>query len=151
MNVPENIAKLFRDRIIISDVTANSDTAKRRMTAAIGQLTKAQGFLVKKEWEAAAVFAESALMVGFEAYLMGRKLKVVTTGGSHRAMAAITSYLAKRAAVSIEPYQLNDVIEARAAILYHPWDISANKKLASDAVSAAKRALEVLRVFPPMG
>jgi hypothetical protein len=48
MNVPENIAKLFRDRIIISDVTANSDTANRRMTAALGQLTKAQGFWRKR-------------------------------------------------------------------------------------------------------
>jgi hypothetical protein len=151
MNVPENIAKLFRDRIIISDATANANTAKRRMVTAIGQLTKAQGFLAKKEWEAAAVFAESALVVGFEAYLMGSKLKVVTTGGSHMAMATITSCLARRAAVSIEPYQLNDVIEARAAILYHPWDISANQKLASESVSTAKHALEVLRVFPPMG
>ena len=150
MNVPENIAKLFRDRIIISDVAANRDTAKRRMTAAAGQLTKAQGFLAKKEWEA-AVFAESALMVGFETYLIGSKLKVVTTGGSHMAMATITSYLARRAAVPIEPYQLNDVIEARAAILYHPWDISANQKLASEAVSTATRALEVLRAFPPLG
>jgi 5-keto 4-deoxyuronate isomerase len=151
MNVPENIAKLFRDRIIIGDAAANGDTAKRRMTAAAGQLTKAQAFLTKKEWEAAAIFAESALMVGFEAYLMGTKLKVVTTGGSHMAMAAITSYLARRAAVSIEPYQLNEVIEARAAILYHPWDISANEELASEAVSTTRRALEVLRVFPPLG
>ena len=151
MNVPENIAKLFRDRIIISDAAANRDTAKRRMTAAAGQLTKAQGFLAKKEWEAAAIFAESALMVGFEAYLMGTKLKVVTTGGSHMAMATITSYLARRAAVSIEPYQLNEVIEARAAILYHPWDISASEELASEAVSTTTRALEVLRAFPPLG
>ena len=151
MNVPENIAKLFHDRIIISDVSANGDTARRRMAAAAGQLTKAESFLVKKEWEAAAIFAESALMVGFEAYLMGIKLKVVTTGGSHAAMSTITSYLAKRAAVAIEPYQLNDVIEARAAILYHPWDISANKELASEAVSTATRALGVLRTFPPMG
>jgi hypothetical protein len=104
MNLPENIVSLFRERIIISDVAANGDTAKRRMAAGTGQLTKARGFLAKEEWEAAALFAESALMVSFEAYLMGIKLKVATTGGSHKAMAAITTYLAKRASVAIEPY-----------------------------------------------
>ena len=150
MNVPENIASLFRERIIISDVAANGDTAKRRMAAAIGQLTKARGFLAKEEWEAAALFAESALMVSFEAYLMGMKLKVATTGGSHKAMAAITAYLARRASVAIEPYQLNEVIDARADILYHPWDVKAQQKMATDAISTAELALEVLRGFPPL-
>lgn len=151
MNVPDTIARLFRNRIIIADVSGNIDTAKRRMTAAAGQLTKAQSFAVKEEWEAAAVFAESALMVGFEAYLMGIQLKVATTGGSHMAMAAITSYLAKRSGVSIEHYQLNDVIEARAAILYRPWDINAQKELATNAILTAERAIETLRPFPPLG
>lgn len=151
MNVPDTIVRLFRDRIIIADVSGNLDTAKRRMVAAGGQLTKARGFAAKEEWEAAAVFAESALMIGFEAYLMGVKLKVATTGGSHMAMATITSYLAKRSGVSIEPYQLNEVIEARAAILYHPWDIDIQKEIADDAILTAASALEVLRVFPPLG
>jgi len=151
MNVPDAIARLIRDRIIIADVSSSDDIAKRRMAAAGGQLAKARGFAAKEEWEAVAVFAESALMVGFEAYLMGIRLKVATTGGSHVAMATITSYLAKRSGAPIEPYQLNDVIEARAAILYRPWDINAQREMATDAISTAERAIEVLRVFPPLG
>ena len=66
-------------------------------------------------------------------------------------MATITSYLVKRFGVSIEPYQLNDGIEARTAILYHPWDINAQKSSATTAILIAERAIEVLRPFLPLG
>jgi len=75
MNIPDSMARHVRSRTVIADISANPETARRRMSAANGQLTKARNYLAKEDWEASAIFAESALMVAFEAYLMGVKLK----------------------------------------------------------------------------
>lgn len=145
MNIPDSVARHVRSRTIIADVAANAETARRRMSAATGQLTKARNYLAKEDWEAAAIFAESALMVAFEAYLMGVKLKLGTTAGSHQAMADITAYLARRAGVAVEPYQLHDVVDARGALLYQPWDLVAQRELAESTVDVAARALNRMR------
>jgi len=150
MNIPDSMARHVRLRTVIADISANLETARRRMSAANGQLTKARNYLAKEDWEASAIFAESALMVAFEAYLMGVKLKLGTTAGSHQAMADITAYLARRAGVAVEPYQLHDVVDARGAILYHPWDLVAQRELAESAVDVAAKAVAVLKPFPPL-
>ncbi len=150
MNIPDSIARHVRSRTVIADVSANAETARRRMSAANGQLTKARKYLAKEDWEASAIFAESTLMVAFEAYLMGVKLKLGTTAGSHQAMADITAYLARRAGVAVEPYQLHDVVDARSAILYHPWDLVAQRELAESAVDVAAKAVAVLMSYPPL-
>ncbi len=150
MNIPDSVARHVRSGTVIADVSANAETAKRRMSAADGQLTKARNYIANEDWEATAVFAESALMVAFEAYLMGVKLKLGTTAGSHQAMADITAYLARRAGVAVEPYQLHDVVDARDAILYHPWDLVAQRELAESAVDVVAKAVAVLKPFPPL-
>jgi len=76
MNVPENIAKLFRDRIIISDATANRDTAKRRMTADSAR-PEDHADLVRLCRELGFKNAEEALRV-VERYIPARKLRIQT-------------------------------------------------------------------------
>lgn len=61
MNIPDSVARHVRSRTVIADVSANAETARRRMSAADGQLTKARNYIAKEDWEASAVFAESAL------------------------------------------------------------------------------------------
>jgi len=150
MNSPESVGRHIRSRTVVADISANPETARRRMSAANGQLTKARNYLAKEDWEASAIFAESALMVAFEAYLMGVKLKFGTTAGSHHAMADITAHLARRAGVAVEPFQLHDVVDARGAILYHPWDLVAQRALAESAVDVAAKAVAVLKPFPSL-
>jgi hypothetical protein len=65
-------------------------------------------------------------------------------------MADITAYLARRAEVAVEPYQLHDVVDARGALLYQPWDLVAQRALAESTVDVAARAVAVLMLFPPL-
>jgi len=41
MNIPDSVARHVRSRTVIADISANPETARRRMSAANGQLTKA--------------------------------------------------------------------------------------------------------------
>jgi hypothetical protein len=53
VNIPDSVARHVRSRTLIADVSANAETARRRMSAASGQLTKARNYLAKEDWEAA--------------------------------------------------------------------------------------------------
>jgi hypothetical protein len=60
MNIPDSMARHVRSRTVIADISANLETARRRMSAANGQLTKARNYLAKEDWEASAIFTGHA-------------------------------------------------------------------------------------------
>jgi HAMP domain-containing protein len=149
-NIPPNVARHVRSRLVIFDPGASPISAETRMQYALDRLARAGESLEAGDHDAAAMWSESALMVAFEAWLMKNRLKLATSEQSHAAMADFVGWLAQRAGAQVDVWELHELVESRGRIMDHPWDSATTREAAERAVSVAGVAVPILAAFPPL-
>jgi hypothetical protein len=148
VNIPANVTRHFKSQLVIEDVGASRTSAETRMGYVVARMRKVEAYIANGDYEAAATFSEAAVMIAFEAWLMYNRLKLSSSEGSHRAMADIVGWLAKRSGELIETWELHDLVEGREAILYRPWDTASGQDYAEKARTVAAAAVRVLAALP---
>ncbi len=150
VNIPTNVARHIRSGLVVTDAGASRTSAETRMHFAEARLVKAEQAHVADDHEAAAMWAESAVMIAFEAWLMHCHLKLATSERSHAAMADFVGWLGQRAGVDVNVWELHELVESRGRIMYQPWDSTMTGARAAKALSLARIAVGVLAAFPPL-